>query len=125
METIVTGQGDQSSPGVWEREEDLNGSIFPHRGVTQLRQVGLQNIEGDSFVVSIESETSHQQDNQHDVGEQCSEVHHLNTKKVTRQNKTIRNTMLQTSTSLYVNSIIAKVNFEINLIPGNPYITEI
>lgn len=48
-----------------------------HRALLQLVKVRFQNVELDPVVVTFESHSSNEQDDQHDVREDCSEVNDL------------------------------------------------
>lgn len=62
LESVVGWESYKTTPGSWQREEDLSGRIFPNSSVTQLADVHLEEEELDTLVGSWKCGTTYQQD---------------------------------------------------------------
>ena len=77
VELVVAGEGDHDAPGDAQGEEDLGTGVCPDPDVGQ--PVPLRGeVEGDPVQVAGQGGDPHQQDDEDDVREQCSDVHSLN-----------------------------------------------
>ena len=85
MKPVITGEGYETSPGGWQREEDLDRGILPHLGILQFRPVHLLNVELDAFPMSVQSDSTDEQDDQHHVREQSRKVHHLERNQICKR----------------------------------------
>lgn len=76
MKLIIGGHGDKSSQAGRQREENLCSGVGPHLSISQLTEIRLE-IKDKTFGSSGKRDSPHEEDGEHEVGEEGGEVDHL------------------------------------------------